>query len=195
MARSKDENKRAAILQSSKMLFAKKGFFNTSISDIVNETGLPVGSIYTYFKNKEEIVKVIVDEGWADLEQRLKTSLLSTRGPEAMLRVLVDDFLPELMNDLELINILLSEAIDYTRIEEKIEQLTKMILSILKELSPSKKTFHALDKTSMKAGLIVYFLGVLNAVKISREASLGVDTADIIGFVRQSIENAMDIEL
>jgi AcrR family transcriptional regulator len=195
MARSKDESKRAAILQSSKMLFAKKGFFNTSISDIVNETGLPVGSIYTYFTNKEEIVKVIVDEGWADLEQRLEKSLSASSTPQAKLRVLIDDFLPELLTDMELINILLSEAIDYTKIEEKIEQLTTMILSVLRGLSPAKKTFHEPDKASMKVGLIVYFLGILNAVKISREASLGIDAGDIIGFVRQSIENAMDIKL
>lgn len=195
MARSKDENKRAAILQSSKMLFAKKGFFNTSISDIVNDSGLPAGSIYTYFTNKEEIVRVIVEEGWADLQQRLEDSLLSVRSPEAKLRVLVDDFLPELFNDLELINILLSEAIDYTKIEEKIEQLTNMILSILKGFSPGKKLFRELDKTSMKAGLIVYFLGILNAVKISREASIGISTSDITGFVKRSIENAMDAEL
>ena len=195
MARSKDENKRAAILQSSKMLFAKKGFFNTSISDIVNDTGLPAGSIYTYFTNKEEIVRVIVEEGWADLQQRLEDSLLSAQSPEAKLRVLVDDFLPELFNDLELINILLSEAIDYTKIEEKIEQLTNMILSILKGFSPGKKLFRTLDKTSMKAGLIVYFLGILNAVKISREASIGISISDITGFVKRSIENAMDAEL
>jgi AcrR family transcriptional regulator len=195
MARAKDENKRAAILQSSKMLFAKKGFFNTSISDITNETGLPVGSIYTYFTNKEEIVRVIVDEGWKDLNERLTASLLSARGPGAKLRVLIDDFLPELLQDLELINILLSEAIDYTKIEEKIEQLTTMILAILKDLSPEKKTYHALDKRSMKTALIVYFLGLLNAVKLSREASLGISVNDIIGFVKQSIENAMNVDL
>jgi AcrR family transcriptional regulator len=195
MARTKDENKRASILQSSKMLFAKKGFFNTSISDIVKETGLPVGSIYTYFKNKEEIVRVIVDEGWNDLEKRLEKAFSSTASAKRKLKVLIDQFLSELLNDVDLINILLSEAIDYTRIEEKVEKLSNMILSILKSLSPRKKSFHELTKTSMKAGLIVYFLGILNAVKVARSASLGIEVSDIMGFVKQSIENAMNIEL
>ena len=103
--------------------------------------------------------------------------------------------LPLILKDIDLINILLSEAIDYTRIEEKVEKLSNMILSILKSLPPKKESFHELTKTSMKAGLIVYFLGILNAVKIARSASLGIEVSDIMSFVKQSVENVMDIEL
>lgn len=195
MARAKDENKRATILQSSKMLFAQKGFFNTSISDIVRETGLPVGSIYTYFKSKDEIVRVIVEEGWSDLHTRLKSALSSSISPELKLKVLIEKFLPELLNDLELINILLAEAIDYTKIEEKIEQLTNMIFSIIKTLSPKKESFREFTKTTMQAGLMVYFLGILNAVKLSRSTSIGIKVSDIMNFVKISIENSMDIKL
>ena len=70
-----------------------------------------------------------------------------------------------------------------------------MILSILKSLPPKKESFHELNITSMKAGLIVYFLGILNAVRIARSASLGIDVPDIMRFVKQSIENAMGVEL
>ncbi len=195
MARAKDENKRATILQSSKMLFAQKGFFNTSISDIVRETGFPVGSIYTYFKSKDEIVRVIVEEGWSDLHTRLKEALSSGISPESKLKVLIERFLPELLNDLELINILLAEAIDYTKIEEKIEQLTNMIFSIIKTLSQKKESFREFTKTTMQAGLMVYFLGILNAVKISRSTSIGIRVSDIMNFVKISIENSMDIKL
>ncbi len=71
MSRTRDENKRIAILQASKMLFAQKGFFNTSIADIVRETGMTVGVIYTYFTSKDAIVRSIVEEGWAELYARL----------------------------------------------------------------------------------------------------------------------------
>ncbi|MCK4541287.1 MAG: helix-turn-helix transcriptional regulator [Spirochaetales bacterium] len=63
MARMRDESKRTAILEVSKALFSKQGFSNTSISDIIRGTGFPVGTIYTYFKNKEEIVTVIAKAG------------------------------------------------------------------------------------------------------------------------------------
>ena len=75
MAREKDENKRIAVLQSSKLLFSSKGFVNTSIADIVRETGMSVGTIYTYFKSKDEIVRAIVEEGWSSLYSRIETAM------------------------------------------------------------------------------------------------------------------------
>ena len=35
----------------------------------------------------------------------------------------------------------------------------------------------------LRTGLIVIFLGVLNAVRIARRSSLGIRTEDILGFV------------
>ncbi|HEQ71836.1 MAG TPA: TetR/AcrR family transcriptional regulator, partial [Spirochaetia bacterium] len=116
MARAKDENKRQLILQAAKMLFSRRGFYNTSISDITKETKLPVGSIYTYFKSKEEIVRAIVAEGWEDIRTRLTAMIASEKRAEDKLRIIVDTFIPEVFNDLDLVNILLSEAITYTKI-------------------------------------------------------------------------------
>ena len=66
MAREKDETKRSAILAAAKRLFAKQGFHGTSISDLARETDLPVGSIYTYFENKEALIRIVVEEGWGE---------------------------------------------------------------------------------------------------------------------------------
>lgn len=195
MARSKNEDKRVLILQTSKILFARKGFFNTSISDIVKETGLPVGSIYTYFKNKEEIVKVIIDEGWEDLHARLQENFLSTKDPHAKMKIILEDFLPELFEDLDLITILLGEAVDYTRLEEKLEELTKIIFSILKSLSGNSEFASALSKKDMETALIVYFLGILHAARLAKSTSIGITLEDIMRFVRITIKNAMDVDL
>ncbi|HUZ18330.1 MAG TPA: TetR/AcrR family transcriptional regulator [Spirochaetia bacterium] len=73
----KDESKRAAILECCKKLFSQRGFYNTSISDIVKETGLPVGTIYTYFTSKEAIVQDIVEEGWTDFFGRVQQAVTS----------------------------------------------------------------------------------------------------------------------
>jgi len=177
MAREKDENKRIAVLQSSKLLFASKGFMNTSIADIVRETGMSVGTIYTYFKSKDEIVRAIVEEGWSGLYSRIETAMAGVEDPQARLKLLVDNFLPELLQDLPLINILLSEAIDYTRLEEKVETITDLVSSLLKADRPG------IPRQMLRTGLIVIFLGVLNAIRITRRSSLGIRTEDILGFV------------
>jgi AcrR family transcriptional regulator len=195
MARAKDENKRMLILQAAKMLFSQNGFFNTSVTDITRETGLPVGSIYTYFKGKEEIVRAIVAEGWNDLRKRLLETVSSAQTAEDKLKVILDKFLPEIFNDLDLVNILLSEAITYTKIEEKVEELSQIILGLLKLIVKDKKSLIGFDKNMMDTALVVYFLGILAAVKISRSSSIGVKVNDIMKFIKYTIGSALEIDL
>jgi len=195
MARLKDENKRALILESSKMLFSQQGFFNTSISDIVKETNLPVGSIYTYFSSKDEIMKVIVEEGWHDLYERLLETVSSQESDESKLKAIIEKFLPEILKDVDLINILLSEAIAFTRIEEKIEVLSTMIYELIRSISKKKPALDGFNKRFIETALMVFFLGILNAVRVARASSLNIKETDIINFLKISIENSMDIKL
>lgn len=183
------------ILQTSKTLFAQKGFFNTSISDIKKETGLPVGSIYTYFKNKEEIVKVIIDEGWEDIHTRLQSSFLSTNNPHEKMKIIIDDFLPELFEDLDLISILLGEAVDYTRLEEKLEKLTTLIFSILRSIPGNSEFAATMSQKDMEAALIVYFLGILHAARLAKSTSIDISQEDLIRFLKITIKNAMEVDL
>jgi AcrR family transcriptional regulator len=191
----RDETKRQSIIQSSKMLFSQKGFFNTSISDIVKETGFPVGTIYTYFQSKDEIVRVIVEEGWADVYQRLEAALSTRDKAEDKLRLLIEAFLPELLQDLELISILLSEAIDYTHIEEKLEKLTDLISALIRPLVRDQSMLQRFPRRSMEAAVAVIFLGVMNAVKVARSSSIGLKVSDITGFLKVLIESSFDLEL
>jgi AcrR family transcriptional regulator len=195
MARSKDEKKRQSIMQAAKTLFSRQGFFNTSVTDITKETGLPVGSIYTYFKGKEEIVRAIVSEGWDDLRNRLVETVASARTPEEKLKVIIDIFLPEVLNDLDLVNILLSEAITYTRIEEKVEELSGIILGLLKTIAKDNKSLVGFDKSMMDTALVVYFLGIMAAVKISRSSSIGLKVADILKFIKYTIGASLGVDL
>ena len=102
---------------------------------------------------------------------------------QARLQLLIENFLPELLQDLPLINILLSEAIDYTRLEEKVEKVTDLVFSLLKSERLEAQGWPGVSRQMLRTGLIVVFLGVLNAVKITRRSSLGIRTEDIIGFV------------
>lgn len=57
----KDARRKHIILSASR-LFAQKGYKNTSIKNIVEETQLSVGTFYFYFKNKEELFQIIYDQ-------------------------------------------------------------------------------------------------------------------------------------
>ena len=47
--------KRAAITQVAAEVFARKGFQGASVDDVAAAAGVSKGSLYSYFKNKEEL--------------------------------------------------------------------------------------------------------------------------------------------
>lgn len=53
---------RQNIIEKSMHLFSVKGYFNTSIADVVQATGLTKGGLYGHFRNKEEIWYAVYDE-------------------------------------------------------------------------------------------------------------------------------------
>ncbi len=57
---SNKEIKKNHIIQNSLKLFAKKGFYNTTIPDIAKSMKMSVGNIYNYFSSKEELAKLAI---------------------------------------------------------------------------------------------------------------------------------------
>src|ERR1044072_5180640 len=53
--------KREAILRAAITVFAHNGYFNAKVADIAREAGVADGTVYLYFKSKEEILHSIFD--------------------------------------------------------------------------------------------------------------------------------------
>ena len=59
---NKGEKTRRKIIEKSLQLFTVKGYFNTSVNDILDATGLTKGGLYGHFKSKEDIWYAVYDE-------------------------------------------------------------------------------------------------------------------------------------
>ena len=195
MARALSNEKRQQIMLRATELFAERGFAATSVADIARVAEVPVGSIYTYFSNKEDLIRAIVEEGWADLRDRLVVAMEAASEPEDRVRVLLDTFMPELLSDLDFITILLSEGIEYTRIEEKVEELTRALDLVLKPVTKRSPGLAGFTKTDIQVSIMVYVLGALDAVRISRSTRLGVTAQDVLVFLRQTIRNGLGVDV
>jgi len=57
------ESKRDLILKSALKLFARHGFFDTSVNMISKDAGISKGLMYNYFKSKEELLRSVVLQG------------------------------------------------------------------------------------------------------------------------------------
>ncbi len=49
-------DKRARILDAAEKVFARRGFFHARVSEIAREAGVADGTIYLYFKNKDDLL-------------------------------------------------------------------------------------------------------------------------------------------
>jgi len=69
-------DKREAILRAAIRVFANNGYFNSKVADIAREAGVADGTVYLYFKSKEEILHSVFDrsmeEAIADGRKRLE---------------------------------------------------------------------------------------------------------------------------
>jgi AcrR family transcriptional regulator len=54
------ENRKTEIMKTALKLFAKQGFYNTTIADIAKEMGMSVGNMYNYFPSKESLAKELL---------------------------------------------------------------------------------------------------------------------------------------
>ncbi|MBW2189483.1 MAG: TetR family transcriptional regulator [Deltaproteobacteria bacterium] len=61
--RKRAPDKRARILKAAIKVFAKNGFYATRVSEIAKAAGVADGTIYLYFKNKDDVLVTIFEEG------------------------------------------------------------------------------------------------------------------------------------
>ena len=66
------QERRQELIDAAERLFMEKGYEHTAISDIVKELNLAQGTLYYYFRSKEEILEAVVEKSIADLEQSVK---------------------------------------------------------------------------------------------------------------------------
>ena len=59
MPRTSD--KRERLIRSADQLILRQGYKQTTLSDIAEDSGVPLGNVYYYFKTKEDIGKTIID--------------------------------------------------------------------------------------------------------------------------------------
>ncbi len=66
---------REGILSSAEKVFAAKGFFPTTMSDIAREAEFGTGTLYKYFKSKEELYFTLIDERVEEMSRLVKAEL------------------------------------------------------------------------------------------------------------------------
>jgi AcrR family transcriptional regulator len=127
---------REKLLESAKVLFSQKGYYATSVEDIVESAGFSKGTFYFYFKSKEELFKSLVEEMHLNVVKRLENFLERDLPLEDALIEYAKVFLEDIYQNRHIAQIFLFQLVGtneefrklyYTKVSHLREMLTKMV--------------------------------------------------------------------
>jgi len=95
-------DKREAILRAAIKVFARNGYFNSKVSDIAGEAGIADGTVYLYFKSKEEVLHSVFDRAMEEFISEGKTELAEIKEVGEKLRRIARLHLAKLSADRDL---------------------------------------------------------------------------------------------
>lgn len=95
-------DKRAAILRAAISVFARCGYFNSKVADIAREAGVADGTVYLYFKSKEEILHSIFDRSVEEALGAARKRVARLKDPREKLRQIAHLHLERLGADRDL---------------------------------------------------------------------------------------------
>lgn len=134
----KSNGKYEAILRSAIKVFASSGFFNSKVSDVAREAGVADGTVYLYFKNKDDILVSIFNYYMEEALAAGKARLAETDDPVEKVRRIVHAHLEGLGRDRNLAVVFQVELRSSTKFMEqfsatKVTEYLEMIRSVVEE--------------------------------------------------------------
>ncbi|MFY9943897.1 MAG: TetR/AcrR family transcriptional regulator [Desulfobacterales bacterium] len=135
---SKKERNKAKyhlILEAAVKVFAEQGFFQSTISQIAREAGVADGTIYLYFKNKDDILLQFFGYKTKQVFQSFREAVDKADSSRDKLRNLIRRHLEEFQNDRNMAVVYQAEARSNSRLVEKqLQEMSKMYLDIIAEI-------------------------------------------------------------
>ncbi|WP_416151431.1 TetR/AcrR family transcriptional regulator [Salipaludibacillus sp. HK11] len=90
------------IIDAAVKVIAENGYHNSQVSKIAKEAGVADGTIYLYFKNKEDILISLFEEKMGNFVEIIKDKLTDERSTERKLLILIEMHFKQLEMDHDL---------------------------------------------------------------------------------------------
>ena len=108
MANKKKNNndKRERILKAATQIFAQHGFYKSTISQIAKQANVADGTIYLYFKNKDDLLICLFEEEMNKITHNMKEQVTKVEGFENKIRTFIKVHLELISGNKELAEVL-----------------------------------------------------------------------------------------
>lgn len=184
MARSRDDNKRKAVMLSAVTLFSTKGYAATSIQDIVAHSGFSVGTMYNYFENKEELLTSLIEEGWEEFFESIKVGI-SKNSKGNPFQYFYDILFDTVEQNIDLASLLINEPLLYPKLDKIASDLFEFIVehpSILPE-NINRAINFKYDKSIFYAAA----MGTIQTIKLCKRGFIDIDVQKL----KEDIQNIL----
>lgn len=133
--KAKGNDKYHRILEAAVKVFAEQGFYQSTISKIAREAGVADGTIYLYFKNKDDILVQFFTYKTKLVFDRFREEVDKADNCYDKLRNLIRRHLEEFQNDRNMAVLYQAETHQNSRlVEEQIKEMSKLYLDIVSEI-------------------------------------------------------------
>ena len=101
-----NDNKREKILRAAAIVFSRRGFYKSRVAEIARVADVADGTIYLYFKNKDDILISLFEEEMAKVIKDMKDELAKIDTTEAKIRKFIEKHLALIDENRELAEVM-----------------------------------------------------------------------------------------
>jgi AcrR family transcriptional regulator len=103
--RDRVEEKERAILRAARSVFVEHGFERARMAEIAKRAGVAEGTIYIYYKTKNDLLRAVVLQFWEGITESAAASVNPSAGTFEQLHALADRHLAIMIRDREFIEL------------------------------------------------------------------------------------------
>ena len=158
-------NKYHLILEAAIRVFARQGFYQSTVAQIAREAGVADGTIYLYFKNKDDILVQFFNYRTKQVFDRFRAAVNQSDNSQDKLRSLVRRHLTEFQQDRDMAVVYQVETHQNSRLAEaQIREMSQMYQDIVSEIVETGQQEGSIRK-DLYVGLVKRFiLGAVDEV-------------------------------
>ncbi len=107
--------KRDRILRAAVKIFSQNGFFNSKVSDIAHASGVADGTIYLYFKNKDDLLISLFEEKMGEIVADVRLRVAAGKNALDKLGIFIENHMELLEREAGLVEVIQVELRQSTK--------------------------------------------------------------------------------
>jgi AcrR family transcriptional regulator len=171
MARTRDKDKPAQIIEAAFAVFGDVGYEATVIKDIAEKAGISSGTIYTYFSDKRDLFRATAQEGWNRFLQQIRQIVESRVAPDTRVRQVIEIGFSNLKNSLPLLRGMLFESSQMRILQQSLLELCRLLDRLFTERPENARRLTA-DPAQQRFLIRVMVIGVLFSAALAEPAQV-----------------------